>query len=164
MNHSLFPMAKLTDVQLQKISQWVQEGASLSVIQGKLASELGISMTFLDVRLLVDDLNLTLQEKEEPKKENDVNTIAEDATPPSLDNMAPTQSASGVKVEVDAINRPGTMVSGNVTFSDGQLADWYLDREGRPGLAPRTPGYRPSQSDIMDFQVKLDAALRQAGY
>jgi hypothetical protein len=63
MNHSLFLMAKLSEDQLQKISQWVQEGASLSVIQGKLASEFGISMTFLDVRLLVDDLNLILQEK-----------------------------------------------------------------------------------------------------
>lgn len=157
-------MAKLTDVQLQKISQWVQEGASLSVIQGKLATEFGISMTFLDVRLLVDDLNLTLQEKEEPKKENEVNSTTEAEVTPSLDTTAPNKPASGVKVEVDPINRPGTMVSGNVTFSDGQLADWYLDMEGRPGLAPRTPGYRPSQSDIMDFQMKLDAALRQAGY
>lgn len=157
-------MAKLTDVQLQKISQWVQEGASLSVIQGKLATEFGISMTFLDVRLLVDDLNLTLQEKEEPKKENEVNSNTEAEVTPSLDTTAPNKPASGVKVEVDPINRPGTMVSGNVTFSDGQLADWYLDMEGRPGLAPRTPGYRPSQSDIMDFQMKLDAALRQAGY
>ena len=61
-------MAKLTPAQITKVSQWVAEGASLSVIQGKLSSELGISMTFLDVRFLVDDLNLTLQEKEEPKK------------------------------------------------------------------------------------------------
>lgn len=164
MIHSLFLMAKLSEDQLQKISQWVQEGASLSVIQGKLASEFGISMTFLDVRLLVDDLNLILQEKEEPKKENDQNSSIEENTTPSLETGTPTKPAAGVKVEVDAINRPGTMVSGNVTFSDGQIADWYLDMEGRPGLAPRTPGYRPSQGDIMDFQVKLDAALRQAGY
>ncbi|NBX02159.1 hypothetical protein EBR11_06500, partial [bacterium] len=80
MIHSLFLMAKLSEDQLQKISQWVQEGASLSVIQGKLASEFGISMTFLDVRLLVDDLNLILQEKEEPKKENDQNSSIEENT------------------------------------------------------------------------------------
>lgn len=163
-NHSLSPMAKLSDDQLKKISHWVQEGASLSLIQGKLASEFGISMTFLDVRLLVDDLNLTLKEKEEPKKENEATTATADNEAPSLDAATPSKAPTGVNVEVDAINRPGTMVSGRVTFSDGQVADWYLDMEGRPGLAPRTPGYRPTQEDIIDFQVKLDSALRQSGY
>jgi hypothetical protein len=150
-------MAKLTPAQISTVSQWVSEGASLSSIQTRLSSELGIAMTFLDVRFLVDDLNLTLQEKEEPKKteaDKVESAVAEPAAAP----------VGGVRVEVDAITRPGVMVSGNVTFSDAQVADWYLDMEGRPGLVPRTQGYRPNQSDIMDFQTKLDAALRQAGY
>lgn len=150
-------MSKLTPAQISTVSQWVSEGASLSSIQTRLSSELGIAMTFLDVRFLVDDLNLTLQEKEEPKKteaDKVESAVAEPAAAP----------VGGVRVEVDAITRPGVMVSGNVTFSDAQVADWYLDMEGRPGLVPRTQGYRPNQSDIMDFQTKLDAALRQAGY
>ena len=150
-------MSKLTPAQISTVSQWVSEGASLSSIQTRLSSELGIAMTFLDVRFLVDDLNLTLQEKEEPKKteaDKVESAVADPAAAP----------VGGVRVEVDAITRPGVMVSGNVTFSDAQVADWYLDMEGRPGLVPRTQGYRPNQSDIMDFQTKLDAALRQAGY
>ncbi|GBL27890.1 hypothetical protein EMGBS8_18380 [Verrucomicrobiota bacterium] len=43
-------MAKLTPAQISKVSQWVADGSTLSVIQGRLSSELGISMTFLDVR------------------------------------------------------------------------------------------------------------------
>ena len=39
-----------------------------------------------------------------------------------------------------------------------------IDHQGRPGMAARTIGYRPTPQDITDFQVKLDAALRQAGY
>jgi len=152
-------MRELTKEQISKVSQWVAEGASLSVIQGKISTELGISMTFLDVRFLVDDLNLTLQEKEEPKKPEEVAAAADEALPTEA---AP--AAAGVRVEVDTICRPGTMVSGNVTFSDNQKADWYLDMEGRPGLVPRTQGYRPTQNDIMDFQQKLDAALRQSGF
>lgn len=154
-------MRELTKEQISKVSQWVTEGSSLSVIQGKLSTELGISMTFLDVRFLVDDLNLTLQEKEEPKKAEEV--VA------ATDTTAPTEAApaggvpAGVRVEVDTICRPGTMVSGNVTFSDNQKADWYLDMEGRPGIVPRTQGYRPTQNDIIDFQQKLDAAIRQSG-
>lgn len=155
-------MRELTKEQISKVSQWVAEGASLSVIQGRLSTELGISMTFLDVRFLVDDLNLTLQEKEEPKKPEEVVAATDDALP---NEAAPAGGVpAGVRVEVDTICRPGTMVSGNVTFSDNQKADWYLDMEGRPGLVPRTQGYRPTQSDIMDFQQKLDAALRQSGF
>ena len=56
------------------------------------------------------------------------------------------------------------MVSGKVTFSDGQVADWYVDNEGRPGLVPSTPGYRPSPEDIQQFQVLLDAEFRKLGY
>jgi hypothetical protein len=164
-------MAKLTPAQITKVSQWVAEGASLSVIQGKLSSELGISMTFLDVRFLVDDLNLTLQEKEEPKKPEE--PVAEvpaseapvaDATQAAAPAEAAPAGAPTVKVELDPLARPGTMVSGTVTFSDGQLADWYIDMEGRPGVVPRVPGYRPTQPDIVDFQTKLDVVLRQAGY
>jgi hypothetical protein len=164
-------MAKLTPAQITKVSQWVAEGASLSVIQGKLSSELGISMTFLDVRFLVDDLNLTLQEKEEPKKpEEPVAEVpapeapAADATQAAAPAEAAPAGAPTVKVELDPLARPGTMVSGTVTFSDGQLADWYIDMEGRPGVVPRVPGYRPTQPDIVDFQTKLDVVLRQAGY
>lgn len=164
-------MAKLTPAQITKVSQWVAEGASLSVIQGKLSSELGISMTFLDVRFLVDDLNLTLQEKEEPKKPEEpvaevpaAEAAAADATQPAAPADAAPAGAPSVKVEIDPLARPGTMVSGTVTFSDGQLADWYIDMEGRPGVVPRVPGYRPTQPDIVDFQTKLDVVLRQAGY
>ena len=80
---------------------------------------------------------------------------------------APAETAQGagvVTVEVDTIAQPHAMVSGHVTFSDGEKADWYIDHQGRPGMAARTPGYRPTPQDITDFQVKLDAALRQAGY
>ena len=165
-------MAKLTPVQITKVSQWVAEGSTLSAIQGRLSSELGISMTFLDVRFLVDDLNLTLQEKEEPKKAEEpvveeqvpADAPGTDATPPAAPADAVPVGPSNVKVEIDALAREATMVSGTVTFSDGQLADWSIDMEGRPGVVPRVPGYRPSQPDIVDFQTKLDLVLRQSGY
>lgn len=165
-------MAKLTPAQITKVSQWVAEGSTLSVIQGRLSSELGISMTFLDVRFLVDDLNLTLQEKEEPKKPEEA--VVPEAAPADVADADASQVAApvdgapagpaSVKVEIDPLARAGTMVSGTVTFSDGQLADWYIDMEGRPGVVPRVPGYRPTQPDIVDFQTKLDLVLRQAGY
>ena len=155
-------MAKLTPEQITKVSAWVAEGATLSQIQERLSSQLAVSMTYMDVRFLVDDLNLALIEKEEPKKPEE--PVAE-AAPAEADAPAPAAQGAGVvTVEVDTIAQPHAMVSGHVTFSDGEKADWYIDHQGRPGMAARTPGYRPTPQDITDFQVKLDAALRQAGY
>ncbi len=157
-------MAKLTPEQITKVSDWVAEGATLSQIQERLSSQLEVSMTYMDVRFLVDDLNLALIEKEEPKQPEVVAAEAapEEAAAPAA-AAAPTAQGA-VTVEVDTIAQPHAMVSGHVTFSDGEKADWYIDHQGRPGMAARTPGYRPTPQDITDFQVKLDAALRQAGY
>jgi hypothetical protein len=156
-------MAKLTPEQITKVSAWVAEGATLSQIQERLSSQLEVSMTYMDVRFLVDDLNLALVEKEEPKPPEVA--AAEEAPAEAAAPAAPTAQGAGVvTVEVDTIAQPHAMVSGLVTFSDGEKADWYIDHQGRPGMAARTPGYRPTPQDINDFQVKLDAALRQAGY
>ena len=158
--HKLGVMASLSPQQVSKVSQWVAEGATLSQVQERLSSEFKVSMTYMDVRFLVDDLNLALVEKEEPKKKEEevAAEIPAEAVP------APAPAAGGVAVEVDTIAQPHAMVSGKVTFSDGQRADWYIDHQGRPGLVPTVPGYRPSQEDILAFQTKLDEALRQAGY
>jgi hypothetical protein len=156
-------MAKLTPEQITKVSAWVAEGATLSQIQERLSSQLEVSMTYMDVRFLVDDLNLALIEKEESKQPEVAAT--EEAPAEAAAPAAPTAQGAGVvTVEVDTIAQPHAMVSGHVTFSDGEKADWYIDHQGRPGMAARTPGYRPTPQDITDFQVKLDAALRQAGY
>jgi hypothetical protein len=70
----------------------------------------------------------------------------------------------GVSVTVDHIAKPGTVVSGKVTFSDGQTADWYLDQTGRLGVVPKTAGYNPSPPDVQDFQLALQQEVAKLGY
>lgn len=72
--------------------------------------------------------------------------------------------AGRVAVSVDQLTRPGALVSGKVTFSDGKGAEWYLDQMGRLGLAPREKGYKPTQSDLMEFQAALQEQLAKLGY
>jgi hypothetical protein len=143
----------LTDDQKAAISKWIEEGANLSEIQKRLKQEFQISLTYLDTRLLADDLKLSIKEPERPPD------------PKPLPPAEPETSAPGGKVSVtmDQITRPGAMVSGRVTFSDGQKSEWYLDQTGRLGLNPSTPGYRPSQQDVMDFQVELEKLARSQG-
>jgi hypothetical protein len=69
-----------------------------------------------------------------------------------------------VSVSVDQIARPGAVVSGKVTFSDGNTAIWYFDQTGRLGLSPQQPGYRPPPADLQQFQMLLETELAKMGY
>lgn len=52
----------LTPEQSKAVSEWVAAGDNLSTIQKKLTEQFKISMTYMDVRFLVDDLNLALKD------------------------------------------------------------------------------------------------------
>ncbi len=141
----------LTDEQKAIVLQWIEAGAGPSDLQKRLKEELQISLTYLETRLLADDLKLNFVEPEVP---------AEPTPAPEPEVPIPTGKVS---VTIDQITRPGAMISGRAVFSDGETAGWYLDQTGRLGLDPNTAGYRPSQQDVMDFQVELEKLARSQG-
>ena len=153
----------LSEEQRQRVSAWILEGAKLSDIQNRLLSEFNLKFTYMEVRFLVDDLKLTPKDPEPPK------VIAPPAATPAKltaeKNPAPegTLPASGVNVSVDQIAKPGAIVSGKVTFSDGQIADWYLDQTGRLRVVPKQAGYKPSAVDVQDFQTALQSEIAKLG-
>ena len=67
-------------------------------------------------------------------------------------------------MSVDQITRPGALISGKVNFSDGQIADWYLDQSGRLGVVPKVAGYKPTQADVQQFQLALQQEVAKLGY
>ena len=58
---------ELNETQKQSIKQWVGEGRTLSEIQTLIREEFDLSMTYMDVRFLVLDLGVNVQDKPEPK-------------------------------------------------------------------------------------------------
>jgi hypothetical protein len=157
----------LDEAQRQTVAKWISEGAKLSEIQKRLL-ELGVKLTYMEVRFLVDDLKLTPKDPEPPKVVTPP-TTAPAANPTKLaveKNPAPegTLPASNVSVSVDQITKPGAMISGTVKFSDGQIADWYLDQTGQLGVVPKTAGYKPSAADVQDFQLALQQEVAKLGY
>ena len=153
-----------SDDQKQQIASWVNEGMGLSDIQKKIDDDFGIVMTYMDVRFLVDDLNLDLIDEEEEEEEADADDNSDaDETAPSPGGPL-DDSAGGVQVELDTVTPPGAMASGSVTFSDGQHKKWTLDQFGRLGLTGGEEGYKPSDEDVMEFQKQLDSALRGKGF
>ena len=148
---------QLTDEQKKQVTIWVQAGAGLAEVQKRLSEELGISMTYMDVRFLVDDLDIVFAEPE-PEATDGVDPQAE---APEVVETQPT----GVTIDVDAIPRPGALVNGSVVFTDGVKLGWQLSSTGQLGLIPGDdPDYRPNPEDLQDFQDQLQDVLRQKGY
>jgi hypothetical protein len=163
----------LDDAQRSKVGEWIAQGMKLSDIQARMASELGLKMTYMDVRLLVDDLKLTPKDVDVPKPVSSTLETAGSVPPPPSPRPStaapPSQPAmpaptSSVSVQVDQLARPGAVVSGKVKFSDGNVAEWYFDQMGRLGLIPQQPGYRPPTSDLQQFQSLLDSELSKMGF
>jgi hypothetical protein len=162
----------LDEAQRKTVTDWIGQGLKLSEIQTRLASELGLTMTYMEVRLLVDDLKL-MPKDPAPTKPVDAVLPGPGAAPasaaqqPGAVPIPPAQPQAGagkVSVSVDQLARPGALVSGKVTFSDGNTAAWQLDQTGRLGLIPQQAGYRPPAADVAEFQAALEAELSRAGF
>lgn len=79
----------LTPEQKHAVANWVAAGDNLSAVQKKLSDEFKISLTYRDVRFLVDDLNLELKDAAPKIDASDV-TKAATAHP-----SAPAQRTGG---------------------------------------------------------------------
>lgn len=165
---------KLTSEQKQTVADWVAAGATLNEIQDRLKTEMGVVLTFMDTRFLLSDLGLTLRPPageeeavvEEPAEDILGESLQEEpgAWPeePGLEAEEPLPAGvpAQVKVTVDAVTLPGTMVSGKVTFTDGVKGGWYLDQAGQLGLTGMDRTYQPPEADVIAFQRELQRALR----
>jgi hypothetical protein len=144
----------LDEAQRKKVAAWIEEGLKLSDIQKRLEIDLGLRLTYLEVRLLVDDLKLKPKDPPPPLK----------PAPKPEDALLPPPAAPGkVSVTVDQLARPGALVSGKVKFSDGKTAEWVLDQAGRLGLVPSDKGYKPPAADVQEFQIALQQELQKLG-
>src|ERR1051326_1963902 len=145
----------LDEEQRKRVSEWIAQGLKLSDIQARIAAELGFKLTYMDVRLLVDDLKLTPKDVELPKPggsaletsstaatghpaapagetaakaAGSVSVQVDQIPRPAAQSDPLAKAAGSVSVQVDQIARPGAVVSGKVTFSDGNRAEWYFDQ------------------------------------
>jgi hypothetical protein len=184
----------LTEEQKQAVSSWIAAGDNLSIVQKKLSDQFKISMTYMDVRFLVDDLGLELKNAAPKADASDVTKTpaaktaavpaekkgfidkmkekvglggepaADDEALPADDLVEEAPVAGTFRLEIDRIMRPGMMVSGDVTFSDGVSGKWALDQQGRLMLETPQKGYQPSPADIQTFQRELQMQLQRQGF
>jgi hypothetical protein len=156
----------LDEGQKKTVATWIAEGLKLADIQKRIETEFGLRLTYLEARLLMNDLQLSPKDadtKATPVTSKTLDTKTTGTTPIAPEaGGAPT--GGRVSVTVDRVTRPGALVSGKVSFTDGQSADWFLDQMGRLGFAPKQQGYRPSEPDLEAFQTELQSELQKLGY
>ena len=68
---------ELNDDQKLQVAAWIADGLGLSELQKRLKSDLDLTLTYMDVRCLVDDLSLVSRDPEVEEKEEDA------ASPPT---------------------------------------------------------------------------------
>lgn len=103
----------LTPEQKEAVTAWIAAGDNLSVVQKKLIEQFQITMTYRDVRFLVDDLNLALKD---PAPKVDMTDVSKGAVPPrapapsgapagpARSNAAPTEADLDAGLPDDAEN------------------------------------------------------------
>ena len=165
----MFSVSDLSEEQIQTIKDWVTEGAQMADVQKRLKDDFGFNVTYMDTRFLSLDLALEFHVEAEPEPAPEPEVVAptdavpDEAAAPMPDPLAvpePDEAvAANVSATLDQVARPGAMVSGTVTFTDGMNGTWLIDEMGRPSVNPDQAGYQPTQADLMAFQEKLRVML-----
>lgn len=65
----------LTPEQKDTVATWIAAGDNLSAVQKKLREQFSVTMTYMDVRFLVDDLNLNLKDPPSKAESTDVSKV-----------------------------------------------------------------------------------------
>ena len=119
---------KLTPEQTATVASWVAAGDNLSTVQKKLAEQFKLTLTYMDVRFLVDDLNLTLKD------------------------AAPSPAATSAQADLSQTSRPAPQQSGTAhsRTTDPFAADDIDDPAQPPAHDPSPPQGTPREDESYD--------------
>ena len=62
--HIMINPDQLSPEQVRSIRDWAEEGLDLNAIQKRLHEDLGIKLTFMDTRFLLQDLDIQIRQPE----------------------------------------------------------------------------------------------------
>ena len=159
----------------------LNSGMSLSDVQHALSEELGIRMTYLDLRMLAATLPVEWEKQDKkvakpaPVEENiqaaevddvkadevedDVETEDEDA---ELEEEVDDDELPDTVLTLDETPMPGAALSGTVRFMSGISCGWFMDRMGRLGFnLPDDAKEQPKDDDVQAFQVELQKMMQK---
>jgi len=140
----------MEDAELKDLVKKMRDdGMSLNEILDALHKEHEVKLTFLDLRMLVAEIEKSQPvEKAPPKKEKPKEEGEEPATP------------GGASIEIDQIMQPGAQISGSASLPSGAKVKWFVDEMGRLGMNLAPGSEQPTESDIQAFRQALAQKLQ----
>lgn len=127
----------LTPEQQSAVSSWIAAGDNLSTVQKKLREQFSVSLTYMDLRFVVDDLNLSLKDPAPKVSAQDVTKPAA-PTPSARTPASPSPEGEGdVLPSEDAELLPDEEEFDEAAALDGELpADEAAPEAGAEGDLP----------------------------
>ena len=162
--HIMINPDQLSPEQVRSIRDWAEEGLDLNAIQKRLHEDLGIKLTFMDTRFLLQDLDIQIRQPEpEPQAEQPAELSGAAGPPPRPASLpgapAPPASLLGkTQVTVDEITPPHALMAGKILFRSGAQGVWDIDRTGRINW-DATLG-EPTADDLREFETELQSVIR----
>lgn len=118
----------LTPEQKTAVSSWVAAGDNLSAVQKKLIEQFKVSLTYRDVRFLVDDLNLELKDPAPKVDTSDVSKTPPPAEkPPAAGKPAEKKSLLDKAKEKLDLGKDTPADADASADADAELADGDLE-------------------------------------
>ncbi len=119
----------LTPEQKATVATWIAAGDNLSAVQKKLRENFQISMTYMDVRFLVDDLNLTLKDPAPKADASDV-TKAQAPKPVAAKPAAAPEKKSLIDKAKEKLGLGGADAGG--ATDDASTEDDLIEEDAVP--------------------------------
>ena len=111
----------LTPEQKSAVSTWIAAGDNLSAVQKKLREQFQLSLTYMDVRFLVDDLDLTLKD---PAPKADTSDVTKAKAPaPAAKAPAPAEKKGLLDKAKEKLGLGKTPASDATEDLDADLAE-----------------------------------------
>ena len=160
----------------------LNSGMSLSDVQHALSEELGIRMTYLDLRMLAATLPVEWEKQDKkvakpaPVEETPkVDAEEDEAVEAELEEDEPEEDEAAADegdeegeelpdtvLTLDDTPMPGAALSGTVRFMSGISCGWFMDRMGRLGFnLPEDAKEQPTDDDVQAFQVELQKMMQK---
>ena len=127
----------LTPEQKAAVSSWIVAGDNLSAVQKKLRDQFQVSMTYMDVRFLVDDLNLTLKDPAPKADTSDVTKA----------KVAPAAPAKPVAAAAPAAKK-APLDQAQAAASGGGADDLSEDLPADEGALPEDDALPPAPGGV----------------
>jgi len=144
----------MEDAELRTLVEALRdEDKSLNEILDVLHKEHKVRITFLELRMLVAEIEKSEPVKKPTKEEKEGDETLDDEPTADL----------GTQVTIDQIMQPGTQLSGSANLQSGAKIKWSIDAMRRLNVSLEPGSPQPTEQDVKQFQQALAQKLQRGG-